>query len=136
VFSSSNKNFRVSRLKRMARRWKSPRSRKSKETSTWVSARGSECQIQMQDDSTLKIGNLRRLLTIYDCRVVMSWKGMSSTGSDMRYRTDDSLFAGTNGEDEISGTVTVPEVSHECTDGISDYVVSSAQLFLSRSAQC
>ncbi|GHJ89650.1 hypothetical protein NliqN6_6052 [Naganishia liquefaciens] len=44
-----------------------------------------------------------KLLTIYDCRVVMKWKG-------------------TNGEEEITGSVTVPEVSHECTDGISDYV--------------
>jgi hypothetical protein len=58
----------------------------------------------------------------------MSWKGMSSIGSELRYRTDDLPLSGTNGEDEISGTVTVPEVSHECTDGISDYVVSSAQL--------
>ncbi|KAJ9099953.1 hypothetical protein QFC21_003961 [Naganishia friedmannii] len=44
-----------------------------------------------------------KLLTIYDCRVVMNWKG-------------------TNGGEELSGTLTVPEVSHECTDGISDYV--------------
>ncbi|KAI5450349.1 Co-chaperone [Naganishia albida] len=43
-----------------------------------------------------------KLLTIYDCRVVMKWKG-------------------TDGEDEVTGTVTVPEVSHECIDGISDY---------------
>jgi hypothetical protein len=32
---------------------------------------------------------------------------------------------GTNGGEEVSGTLTVPEVSHECTDGISDYVVST-----------
>lgn len=32
---------------------------------------------------------------------------------------------GTNAGEEVSGTLTVPEVSHECTDGISDYVVST-----------
>jgi hypothetical protein len=64
----------------------------------------------------------------------MSWKGMFSTGTNLRFYTDSSLCTGTNGEEEISGSVTVPEVSHECTDGISDYVVSSAQLFLPKSA--
>jgi activator of HSP90 ATPase len=49
---------------------------------------------------------LRRLITIYDCRVELAWTGTASDGT------------------EVKGTVTVPEVSHEVTlDGLSDYVV-------------
>lgn len=45
-----------------------------------------------------------RLITIYDCRVVLEW---NATGKD---------------ETDIRGTLTIPEVSHENTlDGVSDY---------------
>lgn len=45
-----------------------------------------------------------KLLTIYDCRVVVEW---NATGKD---------------ETNVKGSVTIPEVSHENTlDGVSDY---------------
>ncbi|KAG7528126.1 hypothetical protein FFLO_06392 [Filobasidium floriforme] len=44
-----------------------------------------------------------KILTIYDCKIVMSWKGKTAAG------------------DEIEGKVTVPEVSHEMIDGHSKY---------------
>lgn len=47
-----------------------------------------------------------KLLTIYDCRIVAEWEGKDDKG------------------DEVKGTVTLPEVSHECIDGLSDYTVS------------
>jgi activator of HSP90 ATPase len=48
-----------------------------------------------------------RLITIFDCKIDMGWKGVTSDGT------------------EVNGTVTVPEVSHEVTvDGLSDYMVS------------
>jgi len=46
-----------------------------------------------------------RLLTIYDLAVEARWEGKV-------------------GEEEIKGTVKVPEVSHEAIDGLSDYEVS------------
>ena len=47
-----------------------------------------------------------RLITIYDCKVILQWKGRTSDGT------------------EATGKLTVPEVSHEITlDGLSDYVV-------------
>lgn len=47
-----------------------------------------------------------RLITIYDCKVVLQWKGTTLDGT------------------EATGKLTVPEVSHEITlDGLSDYVV-------------
>lgn len=49
---------------------------------------------------------LYRLITIYDCKVELQWAGTASDGS------------------EVTGKVTIPEVSHEITlDGLSDYVV-------------
>jgi hypothetical protein len=53
-----------------------------------------------------------RLITIYDCRVVLDW---SATGAD---------------EISIRGTLVIPEVSHENTlDGVGDYTVSLIVLF-------
>ncbi|CAL1705696.1 unnamed protein product [Somion occarium] len=47
----------------------------------------------------------RKLLTIYDCRVGLKWKGTASDGT------------------EVEGKVTIPEVSHEnAIDGISSYI--------------
>ena len=47
-----------------------------------------------------------RLITIYDCKVVLRWQGTAADGT------------------EAEGKLTVPEVSHEITlDGISDYAV-------------
>ena len=48
-----------------------------------------------------------RLLTIYDLAVEARWEGKV-------------------GEEEVKGTVKVPEVSHEAIDGLSDYEVSHA----------
>nr|KIR87788.1 chaperone activator [Cryptococcus tetragattii IND107] len=45
-----------------------------------------------------------KLLTIYDLEVQASWTGKAKDGSD------------------VKGTLTVPEVSHEAIDGVSDYV--------------
>ncbi|KAH9832879.1 activator of Hsp90 ATPase [Rhodofomes roseus] len=46
-----------------------------------------------------------KLITIYDCKVELQWAGTASDGS------------------EVTGKLTVPEVSHEITlDGLSDYV--------------
>ncbi|KAF7321535.1 Aha1-N domain-containing protein [Mycena kentingensis (nom. inval.)] len=46
-----------------------------------------------------------KLITIFDCKVVLAWSGTASDGT------------------EVKGTVTIPEVSHETTvDQSSDYV--------------
>ncbi|KAH7921379.1 hypothetical protein BV22DRAFT_1019489 [Leucogyrophana mollusca] len=57
-------------------------------------------------DGDVELGQRKsKLITIYDCRVVLDWSGTASDGS------------------EVSGKVTIPEVSHEITlDGLSDYV--------------
>jgi len=48
-----------------------------------------------------------RLITIFDVRLEMRWKGSTSDGTD------------------ISGSLTIPEVSHEnVLDGVSDFSVS------------
>lgn len=47
-----------------------------------------------------------RLLTIYDVKIELKWEGTASDGTD------------------ASGTLVIPEVSHEITlDGLSEYVV-------------
>ncbi len=52
-----------------------------------------------------------RLLTIYDCRVVLKWSGKTAEGED------------------VAGRLTIPEVSHEITlDGLSEYVVRALAL--------
>lgn len=49
---------------------------------------------------------VRRLITIYDCRLSLDWSGTASDGT------------------EVLGSLTIPEVSHENTvDGLSEYVV-------------
>lgn len=46
-----------------------------------------------------------KLITIYDCRVSLDWSGTASDGT------------------EVSGSLTIPEVSHEnSVDGLSEYV--------------
>ena len=52
-----------------------------------------------------------RLLTIYDIAVEARWEGRV-------------------GNEDIKGTVRIPEVSHEAIDGLSDYEVSSPSAFL------
>jgi len=48
-----------------------------------------------------------RLITIFDCKIVMKWEGTASDGT------------------EVKGTVTIPEVSHEIIcDRLSEFVVS------------
>ena len=47
-----------------------------------------------------------RLITIYDCKVELKWKGKAADGT------------------EVTGKLSIPEVSHEITlDGLSEYVV-------------
>ncbi|OBZ69321.1 hypothetical protein A0H81_10948 [Grifola frondosa] len=57
-------------------------------------------------DGDVELGQRKsKLITIYDCKVVLEWKGIASDGT------------------EVSGKLTIPEVSHEVTlDGLSDYV--------------
>jgi hypothetical protein len=48
-----------------------------------------------------------RLITIFDCKVVMKWEGTASDGT------------------AVQGTLTIPEVSHEIIcDRLSEFVVS------------
>jgi activator of HSP90 ATPase len=50
-----------------------------------------------------------RLITIYDCKVALEWKGTTPDGA------------------EATGKLTIPEISHEITlDGLSDYVVRAS----------
>lgn len=59
------------------------------------------------DDNDGDGGEQHRLITIYDCRVVLNWTGSAADGTT------------------ASGRLVIPEVSHEITlDGLSDYVVS------------
>ncbi|RDX47007.1 hypothetical protein OH76DRAFT_1406382 [Lentinus brumalis] len=57
-------------------------------------------------DGDVELGQRKsKLITIYDCRVVLDWSGTASDGT------------------AVSGKLTIPEVSHENTlDGTSDYV--------------
>jgi len=51
--------------------------------------------------------HIHRLITIYDCKISVEWAGTTSDGT------------------EVTGKVTIPEVSHEITlDGLSDYTAS------------
>ncbi|RDB22270.1 hypothetical protein Hypma_010604 [Hypsizygus marmoreus] len=56
-------------------------------------------------DGDIELGQRKsKLITIYDCKVVLNWEGTTSEGT------------------EVKGTLTIPEVSHEITlDGLSDY---------------
>ncbi|KAI0256563.1 activator of Hsp90 ATPase [Lactifluus subvellereus] len=57
-------------------------------------------------DGDVELGRRKsKLITIYDCKVVLHWKGRATDGA------------------EATGKLTIPEVSHEITlDGLSDYV--------------
>ncbi|KAF8479290.1 activator of Hsp90 ATPase [Russula ochroleuca] len=57
-------------------------------------------------DGDVELGRRKsKLITIYDCKVVLQWKGRTPDGT------------------EATGKLTIPEVSHEITlDGLSDYV--------------
>ncbi|TFY74595.1 hypothetical protein EWM64_g9417, partial [Hericium alpestre] len=57
-------------------------------------------------DGDVELGRRKsKLITIYDCKVVLYWKGTAADGT------------------EVEGKLTIPEVSHEITlDGLSDYV--------------
>ncbi|KAG6817796.1 hypothetical protein H0H87_003204 [Tephrocybe sp. NHM501043] len=56
-------------------------------------------------DGDVELGQRKsKLITIYDCKIVLNWKGTANDGT------------------EVTGTLTVPEVSHEVTlDGLSEY---------------
>jgi len=57
-------------------------------------------------DGDVELGRRKsKLISIYDCKVVLHWEGRTADGT------------------EAKGKLTIPEVSHEITlDGISDYV--------------
>jgi Activator of Hsp90 ATPase, N-terminal len=56
-------------------------------------------------------GTLFRLITIFDVRLELRWKGTTTDGTD------------------VSGSLTIPEVSHEnVLDGVSDFTVSRRTL--------
>jgi len=57
-------------------------------------------------DGDVELGRRKsKLITIYDCKVVLQWKATTADGT------------------EANGKLTIPEVSHEITlDGLSDYV--------------
>ncbi|KAF9556002.1 hypothetical protein CPC08DRAFT_642098 [Agrocybe pediades] len=57
-------------------------------------------------DGDIELGQRKsKLITIFDCKVVMEWRGTASNGT------------------EVKGTLTIPEVSHEVIcDKISDFV--------------
>ena len=61
--------------------------------------------------AVLNMRNTPRLITIYDCKIVLKWAGTASDGT------------------EVDGNLTIPEVSHENTvDATSHLVVSSVFL--------
>ncbi|KAI0636446.1 activator of Hsp90 ATPase [Trametes polyzona] len=78
-------------------------------TSVRVSGEGTEevgIEHVVEVDGDVELGQRKsKLITIYDCRVVLDWSGTASDGT------------------AVSGKLTIPEVSHEITlDGTSDYV--------------
>ncbi|KAG6861540.1 hypothetical protein C0995_015273 [Termitomyces sp. Mi166 len=56
-------------------------------------------------DGDVELGQRKsKLITIYDCKIVLNWTGTANDGT------------------EVNGSLTIPEVSHEVTlDGLSDY---------------
>ncbi|KAI0332600.1 hypothetical protein GY45DRAFT_1298801 [Cubamyces sp. BRFM 1775] len=78
-------------------------------TTVRVNGEGSEevgIERVVEVDGDVELGQRKsKLITIYDCRVVLNWSGTASDGT------------------AVSGKLTIPEVSHEVTlDGTSDYV--------------
>ncbi|KAI0820237.1 activator of Hsp90 ATPase [Trametes gibbosa] len=78
-------------------------------TAVSVSGEGTEMvsiESVAEVDGDVELGQRKsKLITIYDCRVVLNWEGTASDGT------------------AVSGKLTIPEVSHEITlDGTSDYV--------------
>ncbi|OJT10927.1 hypothetical protein TRAPUB_12548 [Trametes pubescens] len=78
-------------------------------TSVRVSGEGTEevgVEHVEEVDGDVELGQRKsKLITIYDCKVVLNWSGTASDGT------------------AVSGKLTVPEVSHEITlDGTSDFV--------------
>lgn len=65
----------------------------------WTSRAGSAERLAL-------LFHVYRLITIYDCKIELSWMGKAEDGT------------------EVKGKLTIPEVSHEITlDKLSDYVV-------------
>lgn len=83
----------------------------------WASGNQSTRVVACQDQRRI-YAVLYRLITIYDVKIELQWEGTASDGTD------------------VSGTLTIPEVSHEVTlDGLSDYVVRSIHAW-SNTARC
>ncbi|KAI0748650.1 activator of Hsp90 ATPase [Daedaleopsis nitida] len=78
-------------------------------TAIRISGEGSEevaIERVVEVDGDVELGQRKsKLITIYDCKVVLNWTGTTSDGT------------------AVEGKLTIPEVSHENTlDGTSDYV--------------
>ncbi|KIJ69187.1 hypothetical protein HYDPIDRAFT_80064 [Hydnomerulius pinastri MD-312] len=85
---------------------------------TWFEDELTKIVVEGEDSQSVKISSVSemegdvelgqrksKLITIYDCKVQLKWTGTASDGAD------------------VSGKLTIPEVSHEITlDGLSDYV--------------
>ncbi|KAI1791700.1 activator of Hsp90 ATPase [Ganoderma leucocontextum] len=89
-------------------------------TSVRVSGEGTEevaIERVVEVDGDVELGQRKsKLITIYDCKVMLNWSGTASDGT------------------AVEGKLTIPEVSHEITlDGTSDYVYEWS-LTTSRSA--
>lgn len=68
---------------------------------------GSEVKVTRvtEVDGDCELGQRKsKLITIFDCKVVLSWSGEDKEGT------------------KAEGSLTIPEVSHEQSDGLSDYV--------------
>ncbi|KAJ1308612.1 hypothetical protein OPQ81_004310 [Rhizoctonia solani] len=68
---------------------------------------GSEVKISRvkEVDGDCELGQRKsKLITIYDCKIVLGWSGEDKDGNT------------------AEGKLTIPEVSHEQSDGLSDYV--------------
>ncbi|KAG8689145.1 hypothetical protein FRC08_011075 [Ceratobasidium sp. 394] len=76
-------------------------------TSISHSEGGSEVKVTQvtEVDGDCELGQRKsKLITIYDCKVVLSWAGEDQEGT------------------KAEGNLTIPEVSHEQSDGLSEYV--------------
>ncbi|KAG9086760.1 hypothetical protein FRC06_002886 [Ceratobasidium sp. 370] len=76
-------------------------------TSISHSEDGSEVKVTRvtEMDGDCELGQRKsKLITIYDCKLVLSWSGEDKEGT------------------KAEGNLTIPEVSHEQSDGLSDYV--------------
>ncbi len=73
-----------------------------------------------------------KVITIFDVKLVLEYTGMGYTDNDICLLKSNNLPGSAPDADEVSGTITVPEIAHDTDE--DEYVVRSAPL--SRSEQC